>query len=191
MRDAGSEVELFYASRLDVKPCACGQMYRWYDSPGECCIRDDMETLYPRLKEAHTLVLATPVYLPLPGEMENVLNRLCPLLDPSLRFARDARGPGSATTFGSAGSCSSPRLGGGRGRIWQRWLASSRSLRRWPGSAIERRARNCPGRGSQKPRAVKTSVDGWDDGHLGLASGACRRACCGGLAYSLGSSPAP
>lgn len=34
MRDAGSEVELFYASRLDVKPWACGQTYCWYDSPG-------------------------------------------------------------------------------------------------------------------------------------------------------------
>ena len=63
MAEAGSHVELFYATRLKVKPCACGTMYCWTEMPGECCIKDRMELLYPRLKEADTLVLATPVYI--------------------------------------------------------------------------------------------------------------------------------
>jgi multimeric flavodoxin WrbA len=84
MMDAGSDVELFYASRLKVKPCACGEMYCWHERPGECCIKDDMQVLYPKLAEADTLVLATPVYIPLPGEMQNVVNRLCPLIKPLL-----------------------------------------------------------------------------------------------------------
>ena len=33
MMDAGSQVELFYASRLKVKPCACGNMYCWTQMP--------------------------------------------------------------------------------------------------------------------------------------------------------------
>jgi multimeric flavodoxin WrbA len=84
MMDAGAEVELFYASRLKVKPCSCGVMYCWNDSPGECCIQDDMQLLYQKLKAAHVLILATPVYVPLPGDMQNVVNRLMPLIDPKL-----------------------------------------------------------------------------------------------------------
>jgi multimeric flavodoxin WrbA len=85
---AGSHVELIYASRLKVKPCSCGTMYCWTRMPGECCIKDEMELLYPKLKEADILVLATPVYIPLPGGMQEVINRLCPLLDPALEFRK-------------------------------------------------------------------------------------------------------
>ena len=86
MVDAGSEVELVYAGRLKVGPCACGRLYCWNEMPGECCIQDKMQGLYPKLWEADVLVLATPVYIPLPGDMQNIVNRLCPLLDPSLEF---------------------------------------------------------------------------------------------------------
>lgn len=88
MTDAGSHVELFYASRLKVKPCACGKLYCWTEMPGECCIKDKMELLYPELRETEILVLATPVYIPLPGDMQNIINRLCPLLDPVLEFRK-------------------------------------------------------------------------------------------------------
>jgi multimeric flavodoxin WrbA len=84
MMDAGAEAELFYASHLKVKPCSCGVMYCWNDSPGECCIQDDMQLLYQKLKAADILILATPVYVPLPGDMQNVVNRLCPLIEPEL-----------------------------------------------------------------------------------------------------------
>jgi multimeric flavodoxin WrbA len=90
MVDAGCDVELLYASRLRVKPCACGEMYCWNKAPGECCIQDNMQLLYPKLREADILILATPVYIPLPGEMQNVVNRLVSLLDPVLEF-RDGR----------------------------------------------------------------------------------------------------
>jgi len=84
MIDAGSDVELFYARRLKVKPCTCGEMYCWYKKAGECCIKDDMQLLYPKLREAYILIFATPVYIPLPGEMQNIINRLCPLVEPFL-----------------------------------------------------------------------------------------------------------
>jgi multimeric flavodoxin WrbA len=88
MTDAGSEVELFYASRLKIRPCACGVMHCWSDSPGECCVQDDMQVLYPKLRAADVLVLATPVYIPLPGDMQNLVNRLCPLIEPALERRR-------------------------------------------------------------------------------------------------------
>jgi len=86
MIDAGCEVELLYASQLEVKPCSCGRLYCWNEKPGECCINDDMQQVYPRLREADTLVLATPVYIPLPGDLQNFINRLVCLLDPVLAF---------------------------------------------------------------------------------------------------------
>jgi multimeric flavodoxin WrbA len=88
MMDAGSHVELFYASRLKIKSCACGTLYCWTQMPGECCIKDEMQLLYPKLKEADVLVLATPVYIPLPGGMQDMINRLCPLLDQALEFRK-------------------------------------------------------------------------------------------------------
>ncbi len=83
---SGADVELFYASKLKVKPCACGEMRCWYEAPGECCIKDDMQPIYPKLKAAEILILATPVYIPLPGDMQNVINRLCPLIEPYLGY---------------------------------------------------------------------------------------------------------
>lgn len=85
MQEAGASTEVAYASALDIRPCACGQLYCWNEKPGECLIKDDMQKLYPKLKTAEILVLATPVYVPLPGAMQNFLNRLVPLMNPVLR----------------------------------------------------------------------------------------------------------
>ncbi len=83
MREAGAEVDIYYAKRLDIKPCR-GEFYCWDTKPGKCFIRDDMRSMYAALKQADILVLATPVYLPLPSEMQDFLNRLVALIDPVL-----------------------------------------------------------------------------------------------------------
>ncbi|MEM3459499.1 MAG: flavodoxin family protein [Candidatus Bathyarchaeia archaeon] len=85
MREAGASVEVFYVKRLNIMPCI-GDFHCWNIKPGECIISDDMQMLYPKLRSADILVLATPVYIPLPGEMQNFLNRLCPLLEPILEW---------------------------------------------------------------------------------------------------------
>ncbi|MGD2148403.1 MAG: flavodoxin family protein [Anaerolineae bacterium] len=90
MANAGCESEVHHTSALELKPCSCGVMHCWYKKPGECCVQDDMQSLYPRLREADTLVFATPVYIPLPGAMQTFINRLCPLARPYLEF-RDGR----------------------------------------------------------------------------------------------------
>jgi multimeric flavodoxin WrbA len=83
MRKAGADFDFFYTKNLKLKPCT-GQMQCWWKTPGECYIKDDMQKLYPKLREANILILATPVYIPLPGEMQIVINRLCPLIKPLL-----------------------------------------------------------------------------------------------------------
>jgi multimeric flavodoxin WrbA len=88
LEEAGAKVEVLYAAGLKIKPCTCGDMQCWYRSPGQCCIKDEMEVVYPKLRDADLLVLATPVYIPLPGEMQNLINRLCPLFEPLLEYRR-------------------------------------------------------------------------------------------------------
>lgn len=84
MEAAGASVDVFYTKRLNIKPCD-GEFYCWNKKPGECYINDSMQTMYPALREADILVFATPVYAPLPGEMQNFLNRLVPLMNPVLK----------------------------------------------------------------------------------------------------------
>lgn len=89
MREAGASVDLYYLQKLDIKPCM-GDLHCWHEKPGECIQSDDMDMLYPKLRKADILVLATPVYIPIPGEMQNFLNRLCSLLKPD-RVIREGR----------------------------------------------------------------------------------------------------
>ena len=88
MKQAGAQVELLYSKQLKVHPCT-GEFDCWHRNPGQCYINDSMQEVYPKLKEADILVLGIPVYLPLPGEMQNFLNRFMPLLNPVLRFSDD------------------------------------------------------------------------------------------------------
>lgn len=85
MSGAGCQVDLWNVDELDIRPCS-GELHCWFSKPGECLIHDDMDRLYPKLRDAQILVLATPVYIPLPGGFQNLLNRLCPLLDPILEI---------------------------------------------------------------------------------------------------------
>jgi len=85
MRETGAEVELFYTRKLKIKPCT-GELLCWDDKPGQCHISDDMQLLYPKLRKTNILVLATPVYVPLPSEMQNLINRLVTLMNPVLEM---------------------------------------------------------------------------------------------------------
>lgn len=86
LKDQGATIDLFYASQLKVKPCSCGRLYCWNEKPGECILQDSMQAIYPKLRNANLLVLATPIYIPLPGDIQNFINRLTPLLEPDIKF---------------------------------------------------------------------------------------------------------
>ncbi len=85
VKDANAQVETVYAKRLKIRPCT-GSFHCWYTKVGECIHSDDMDSLIPKLREADILVLATPVYLPLPSGIQNFLNRLMPIIEPVLEF---------------------------------------------------------------------------------------------------------
>ena len=59
-KDSGARVESFYLHSMDIQPCdACDECQ---ETDGVCIIKDDMQTLYPKLRQADAIVLASPVY---------------------------------------------------------------------------------------------------------------------------------
>ena len=84
MKGTGAEVTLFYARKLKIRPCAA-DFDCWGSTPGECHIKDDMQALYPKFREAEVWVFGIPYYAVMPGEMQNLLNRLVPFLELVIR----------------------------------------------------------------------------------------------------------
>lgn len=60
-REAGADVESFYLQGMDIKMCDACDACRARKSRG-CHIKDDMQALYPKLREADVLIIASPVY---------------------------------------------------------------------------------------------------------------------------------
>ncbi len=59
-RQAGAEVESISLHTLDIRPCdACDSCH---ETGGVCVIKDDMQALYPKLRRASVIVVASPVY---------------------------------------------------------------------------------------------------------------------------------
>ncbi len=57
----GAEVESFYLHGMDIHPCdACDACQGVADL--DCVIEDDMQTLYPKIREADVVVYASPIY---------------------------------------------------------------------------------------------------------------------------------
>ena len=60
-RAAGAEVEVFELHRLEVAPCAaCDTCQAAVDQ--NCIVEDDMQAVYPSLRRAAAVVIASPVY---------------------------------------------------------------------------------------------------------------------------------
>lgn len=59
--EAGNEVEKYFVS--DHKIDYCSACYYCQSHDGECCKKDDMTALMPKILEADVLVLASPVYM--------------------------------------------------------------------------------------------------------------------------------
>ena len=59
-KEAGAEVESISLHTLDIRPCdACDSCH---ETNGVCVIKDDMQALYPKLRRASAIVVASPIY---------------------------------------------------------------------------------------------------------------------------------
>ena len=58
-KEFGAEVESIYLHGMDINPCdGC----YFCEGTGICAVEDDMQTLYPKIRQADAIVIATPVY---------------------------------------------------------------------------------------------------------------------------------
>ncbi|MCX6673770.1 MAG: flavodoxin family protein [Methanothrix sp.] len=79
MKEAGSEVEVFYTRKLKIGACN-GDMSCWFVNPGVCGQKDDMQMLLPKIKEADVIVWASPVYYAgATGPLKNLMDRQLPI----------------------------------------------------------------------------------------------------------------
>jgi multimeric flavodoxin WrbA len=60
-REAGAQVEDIYLHELDIHPCDGCDFCQGAADMG-CAIEDDMQTLYPKIRQADAIVYASPVY---------------------------------------------------------------------------------------------------------------------------------
>ena len=61
LEEAGSGVESFYLHGMDIKPCTACDACR-ENSSKDCIIEDNMQGMYPKLREADARVFSGPVY---------------------------------------------------------------------------------------------------------------------------------
>jgi len=57
----GAEVESFFLQKLDIQPCMACETCREEGSK-DCVIDDQMQILYPKLRAADAVVIASPIY---------------------------------------------------------------------------------------------------------------------------------
>lgn len=76
----GAQVEMLLLRQMDVRMCrGCLTCEKGgSERKGECVIKDDMASVYPKLLAADAIVLATPGYMGLlSGRLKNFLDRTC------------------------------------------------------------------------------------------------------------------
>ena len=84
MRGTGADVELLHTKKLRIRPCI-GDFKCWSEGTlGECFFQDDMTEVLDKMARAETWVFGVPVYAKLPGELQNLFNRMMPLLKPNV-----------------------------------------------------------------------------------------------------------
>lgn len=88
MKEKGAEVEIYYTKKLNIEPCkACFNC--WFITEGVCSIKDDMESVLPKIAEADFFIIASPLYIDgITGPMKNLIDRMLPLLHPFVELRK-------------------------------------------------------------------------------------------------------
>lgn len=103
-RDEGAEVVKFRLCDLDLHGCrACDACWQ----EGSCVVKDDMQTLYPYLRAADSIVLAAPVYsMGIPAVPKMMIDRCQPFWALKYVLKRPIVEPGCPERLGAFLSCS-------------------------------------------------------------------------------------
>jgi multimeric flavodoxin WrbA len=58
--ESGAEVESFVLHNMHIEPC--DHCNNCQETDGVCVIKDDMQILYPKLRRADSIIIASPIY---------------------------------------------------------------------------------------------------------------------------------
>lgn len=73
------EIETLNIGSLNLKPCL-GCFSCWSKTPGECCIRDDMQGVINKILWADVVIWSFPLYyFGLPGQLKTLIDRQLPM----------------------------------------------------------------------------------------------------------------
>ena len=76
MKKAGAQVDLHYTKQMHINPCQ-GDYTCIMKTGGKCIQQDDMQTIYPQLREADIIVFASPLYFDgMTSGMKTLIERL-------------------------------------------------------------------------------------------------------------------
>jgi len=86
LSEGGATVRDIQLKEMNISSCrAC--LTCMHKTPGHCAQRDDMDKLYPLLRESDLFVMATPVYTDnMSAQMKTVMDRCICGMDPFLRL---------------------------------------------------------------------------------------------------------
>ena len=87
-----TEIETFNIGSLNIKPCL-GCFSCWSKTPGECCIRDDMQGVIDKILWADVVVWSFPLYyFGLPGQLKTLIDRQLPMSLPFMSTETESGG---------------------------------------------------------------------------------------------------
>ena len=86
------EIETLNIGSLNLKPCL-GCFSCWSKTPGECCIRDDMQGVINKILWADVVVWSFPLYyFGLPGQLKTLIDRQLPMSLPFMSTETESGG---------------------------------------------------------------------------------------------------
>lgn len=75
-----TDIEIVCLKELEIKPCL-GCFSCWTKTPGECVIKDDMQTLYPKIEAADIIIESFPLYFfGMSGAVKTMTDRCLPFM---------------------------------------------------------------------------------------------------------------
>ena len=93
-RERAVEVEELHLSTLRIAPCK-GCFACWKQTPGTCCMKDDMQTVIEGLLSANLVIWSFPLYYySVPGPLKTLIDRQLPMSLPFMCESRDGNGSG-------------------------------------------------------------------------------------------------
>ena len=93
-REKAVEVEELHLNALRIAPCK-GCFACWKQTPGSCCMKDDMQTVIEGLLSANLVIWSFPLYYySVPGLLKNLIDRQLPMSLPFMCESRDGNGSG-------------------------------------------------------------------------------------------------